>query len=112
MPWVPLAAPLADIDGRALGPLWSLCQSVETSFTRRCDVGVDAALASRYQFRGQDLIVCGSVDGHGGLVTPWCPHGSTVRCGHPSGPAHDVGTSGSMVRDPQPARTCTVIRIL
>jgi hypothetical protein len=111
VPWVPLAAPLADIDGRALGPLWSLCQSVETSFTRRCDVGVDAALASRYQFRGQDLIVCGSVDGHGGPVPPWCPHGSTVRCGHPSGPAHDVGTSGSMVRDPQPARRCTVIRI-
>ena len=40
--------------------------------------------------------------GHGGLVPPWCPHGSTVRCGHPSGPAHDVRTSGSMVRDPQP----------
>jgi hypothetical protein len=49
--------------------------------------------------------------GHGVLVPPWCPHGSTVRCGHPSGPAHDVGTSGSMVRDPQPAHTCTVIRV-
>jgi hypothetical protein len=40
-----------------MGPLWSLCQSVKTSLTRRCDVGVDAALASRYQLRGQDLIV-------------------------------------------------------
>ena len=48
---------------------------------------------------------------HGGLVPPWWPHGSTVRCGHPSGPAHDVRTSGSMVRDPQPARRCTVIRV-
>jgi len=47
----------------------------EASFTRRCDVGVDAALASRYQLRGQDLIVCGSVVWPWGssppLVSPW-----------------------------------------
>ena len=113
VPWAPLQLLWRTLTDERL----DLCESVKS--VPVCEdivhMGVDAALASRYQFRGQDLIVCGSVDGHGGPVPPWCPHGSTVRCGHPSGPAYDVGTSGSMVRDPQgtrqPVRTCSVIRI-
>lgn len=54
-----------------------LCESVKS--VPVCEdivhMGVDAALASRYQLRGQDLIVCGSVVWPWGssppLVSPW-----------------------------------------
>ena len=54
-----------------------LCESVKS--VPVCEdivhMGVDAALASRYQLRGQDLIVCGSVVLPWGsshpLVSPW-----------------------------------------
>ena len=60
-------------DGR--WDLCGVCASLWRHRSQRCDVGVDAALASRYQLRGQDLIVCGSVVWPWGsshpLVSPW-----------------------------------------
>ena len=69
----------------------TLCKSVKTSFTRRCDMGVDAALASRYQLRGENLIVCGSVVWPWGssppLVSPWLEgirQALPMTCEHPA----------------------------